>query len=567
MPITYVKISELPALADPDSTAIVPVVQGGTTYQISAAFFLNKDAKDSVRAAATAALPANTRTGNVLTADANGALPAQDTVSLSVGDRLMVPWEVTGANRGIYDVTALGDGSNPWVLTRSPDADTSEKVTSQMLVPVEEGATYAGKRFLLTTPDVITLNVTSLAFTLDAHLTGPTGGQVDQVCYAGAAGDLLYANSVKILGAGAGLLAGYLALGTTYSTAGVIRGGNPFTIYGVTDPGGVNARLLEYDSNEKLFFGEDTNVLDLQFRCQSAMFFVVGGGTFFTLNGTSVTLGQKYLQFTTGVEPVFRQQQIGIGTGRVFEISAQNCTTSGDAGHMLIKGGVASGASGNGGDVRIQAGSGPTANARVELLDHGGTIRLAIAATATSGVEIGTGTMPSVGDLRVKAGFTWYGIDSVSANAKLFEWASSDDIKIGNATTIDDIYLDCSGTIYAGALFHLGAHTLLSTLQTQSGSGSKTIDWRNGPTHLLTLTGDVTLSFTNPGGAGTAAPCTLILVQDATGGHTTTWPASTIEWVNGSAPVLDETPNAKNAVFLRWYGTYFLGMYGTAFAL
>ena len=66
------------------------------------------DAKRSVRAATTAALAANSRTGNVITASANGAIAAQDGVSLAVGNRLLVKNEALGANNGIYLVTSLG---------------------------------------------------------------------------------------------------------------------------------------------------------------------------------------------------------------------------------------------------------------------------------------------------------------------------------------------------------------------------------------------------------------------------------------------------------------------------
>ena len=91
-----------------------------------------------VRAATTAALPTNTRSGNVLTASANGALPAQDTVSLAVGNPFLVKDETTKANNGLFTVTSLGSGSTPWVLTRHVDADTSAKVPSGMTVYVSE---------------------------------------------------------------------------------------------------------------------------------------------------------------------------------------------------------------------------------------------------------------------------------------------------------------------------------------------------------------------------------------------------------------------------------------------
>jgi hypothetical protein len=122
------------------------------------------DWKQSVRAATAAALPANTRTSNVLTANANGALPAQDAVTLIVGDRLLVKNEATGANNGIYTVTAVGSGGAPWSLTRATDCDTSVEVTTGLTTIVEEGTVAAGKPYILTTANPITVNTTALAF-------------------------------------------------------------------------------------------------------------------------------------------------------------------------------------------------------------------------------------------------------------------------------------------------------------------------------------------------------------------------------------------------------------------
>jgi hypothetical protein len=67
-------------------------------------------------------LPAYTYSSaaGTITADANGALPDIDDRSLSVGDTLLVIDADTGdVAFGIYEVTDLGDASNPFVLTRT----------------------------------------------------------------------------------------------------------------------------------------------------------------------------------------------------------------------------------------------------------------------------------------------------------------------------------------------------------------------------------------------------------------------------------------------------------------
>lgn len=110
------------------------------------------DPKKSVRAATTAALPAVTYNngasgvGATLTATANGALPAQDGITLTVGQRLLVKNQAAALQNGIYTVTAVGDGSNPFILTRATDQDGSpaSEVSGGNFTFVEAGTTQAG---------------------------------------------------------------------------------------------------------------------------------------------------------------------------------------------------------------------------------------------------------------------------------------------------------------------------------------------------------------------------------------------------------------------------------------
>ena len=140
------------------------------------------DPKESVKIATTTALPAVTYAngasgvGATLTADANGALPSIDGVALAVADRLLVKNQVAGLQNGIYVVTALGDGSNPFVLTRSADAnlgsadavlpgDAAALVSQGMFCLVSLGTDNGGLGFLMTTGDPLSLGTDALTFT------------------------------------------------------------------------------------------------------------------------------------------------------------------------------------------------------------------------------------------------------------------------------------------------------------------------------------------------------------------------------------------------------------------
>ncbi len=125
--------------------------------------------KDAVRARTTAALPSNSYSngtsgvGATLTGTANGALSAQDGVTLVLNERLLVANEATAARNGIYKVTQVGDASNPYILTRATDADEADELVNAT-VYVSEGTANADTQWTCTANAPITVGTTALAF-------------------------------------------------------------------------------------------------------------------------------------------------------------------------------------------------------------------------------------------------------------------------------------------------------------------------------------------------------------------------------------------------------------------
>ena len=121
---------------------------GGTVPTLSAYF-------GTVAASTTAALPAATYAngtagvGATLTANANGALPAQDGVTLTVGQRLLVKNQAAALENGIYVVTTVGTVGTAWVLTRAADQDQAAELTAWAGVRVAAGTTHVGNRWAL----------------------------------------------------------------------------------------------------------------------------------------------------------------------------------------------------------------------------------------------------------------------------------------------------------------------------------------------------------------------------------------------------------------------------------
>jgi hypothetical protein len=82
-----------------------------------------------------------------------------DGVSAIVGDRVLVKNQTIASNNGIYDVASGG-----W--TRSADSDTTAEFNSGAFTFIEEGIVNAGRGYVLTTANPITLGTTALTFTL-----------------------------------------------------------------------------------------------------------------------------------------------------------------------------------------------------------------------------------------------------------------------------------------------------------------------------------------------------------------------------------------------------------------
>lgn len=127
--------------------------------------------KDSIRALKNSALPAYTRTGNSYQADANGAFPAVDGVTLAVGDAFLYS-NGSHVDNGPLELTDLGSASAPWAAIRRADFDEDADIARGAVFYIREGTVNHDKLFKLDT-DAPTLNTTALIF---SALTGGGGG-------------------------------------------------------------------------------------------------------------------------------------------------------------------------------------------------------------------------------------------------------------------------------------------------------------------------------------------------------------------------------------------------------
>lgn len=124
----------------------------------------------NVRAGTTAALPTVTYSngasgvGATLTATANGALPAQDGVTLIAGDMLLVKNQANAAHNGSYLVTQVGSGGTPFILTRITRYDNQAEITVGTYFTILEGTTQILQQWIMDNNATITVGTTNITF-------------------------------------------------------------------------------------------------------------------------------------------------------------------------------------------------------------------------------------------------------------------------------------------------------------------------------------------------------------------------------------------------------------------
>jgi hypothetical protein len=155
------------------------------------------DWKEAAHAATVTALPTYTVSGSgqILTRTTNGTIPSATTDghAIGLGERLLVKDEV-GANlpnNGIYVVTQLGSVTQPFILTRSSDANTPTYL-SEATISVINGSTLSNSIWHLTpaaVPIVIgTTNLTWVQITTGGITTLNTLTTVTQTFATGTTG-------------------------------------------------------------------------------------------------------------------------------------------------------------------------------------------------------------------------------------------------------------------------------------------------------------------------------------------------------------------------------------------
>lgn len=140
----------------------------------------------------------------------------------------------------------------------------------------------------------------------------------------------------------------------------------------------------------------------------------------------------------------------------------------------------------------------------------------------------------------------------------------------GNAFSVDGSTLNVKdGNVGIGAAspqaaLEFGAAAIFSSEYNNGNSGTaKTISWANGNMQAVTLTGNVTFTFSAVS-AGRAANLILRVAQDATGGRSVIWPAA-VKWLGGTAAALSTNANVVDIVTFYFDGANYYGGFTTGY--
>lgn len=123
--------------------------------------------------------PTYTATAQTLTSSVNIAISI-DSVSLILNDRVLVKDQADNRENGVYFVSQVGDGSNPWILTRSTDFNQSATpIPANTFILITEGTINVNTSWLLSstinTIDPLTDSVIFNQFSSSQNITAGDG--------------------------------------------------------------------------------------------------------------------------------------------------------------------------------------------------------------------------------------------------------------------------------------------------------------------------------------------------------------------------------------------------------
>ena len=104
--------------------------------------------------------------GATITKASNGAIGTIDSQAVTVGDRILLRAQTDPIENGIYTITAVGDASNPYVVTRATDSDNSPsaELTGGTFCLVTGGSTFTNAGFVVTNSGTVVIGTDDITY-------------------------------------------------------------------------------------------------------------------------------------------------------------------------------------------------------------------------------------------------------------------------------------------------------------------------------------------------------------------------------------------------------------------
>jgi hypothetical protein len=552
--------NKLTSVADPTS------LQDAATKNYTDTSIANVVIKESVRAASTT---------NVSLATPGSTI---DGVVLNVGDSFLAKDQSTASQNGIY----VFNGAST-IATRRSDFSTSVNVKSGSLTYVREGTANAAKYFLLVTAGTITVGTTSLTFQALIASAGGNGDIRADGSVPFTANQSMGNNKITSLGApslasdattkqyvddsdGASTAKAPVRVA---STANLNLSSMPSSVDGVTLTSGdfflAKDQTAPAQNGIYVFNGPAaTATRRTDFSTTNS---ILPGSTVFVMQGA--TNGTKYYQIQTST-------YVTVGTTAIG-FNLVNTAT----GNIRSDGAVAFGANQSmGGNALTNVGTtyAATDAANRQYVDYkaaGLTFLPPVRAASTANINLSTpgstidGVTMSNGDSFLAKNqstgsqngiYIWNGASTAATRRTDFNTSGvakrglavtvtsgttqSNQIYV-HATAISNLVLGTTSLVWLAFTVGQDYSKLPRIYVDTNASGSYTIDTSMYDEFQLTMTGNVTLSFSNP------LPGDSFIVklrQDGVGGRTVTLPASVRYNAGISSYAVTSTANALDRI-------------------
>ena len=158
------------------------------------------------------------------------------------------------------------------------------------------------------------------------------------------------------------------------------------------------------------------------------------------------------------------------------------------------------------------------------------------------------------GDIILRSGYIYSPASSIIFRNSLNTLSNVVIANDGSVAIANGLVVAAGESDFLGNVIVTFAQASVTEYSNGSGGGALTINWNAGNNQSFTLTGNATITFTNPLSAGFYF---LRIIQGGSGHYTITWPAT--KWAGAAAPTLTLTAGKQDFISFYYDGSSYNG--------